>query len=78
MLRAATTGKMDLTKDQLEEMVESMEQAEAHMNDTDQDFFEKKLEEQKKENAKKDEEKAERLARENKREPHFCNLNTDP
>ena len=78
MLRAATTGSMELTKDQLEEMVESMEHAEAHMQDQDQDFYEKKLEEQKKEDEVKDAEKAEKLALENKRAPHFCNLNTDP
>ena len=48
------------------------------MNDTDQDYFEKKLEEQKKVEAIKDEEKAAKLALENKKEPHFCNLNTDP
>ena len=57
MLRAATSGKMELSKEDLEDMVESMEQAEAHMNATDQEYFEKQLQEQKEQDQAKDAEK---------------------
>ena len=48
------------------------------MQDCDQEFYEKKLAEQKKEDAVRDEELEEKKKLENKREPHFCNLNEDP
>lgn len=48
------------------------------MQDCDQDFYERKLADQKQEDAKRDEELAEKKKLENKREPHFCNLNEDP
>ena len=78
LLRQATQGDGQLSKDDLEELVEGMEQAEAHMQDCDQDFYEKKLADQKKEDAVRDEELIVKKKLENKREPHLCNLNEDP
>ena len=78
LLRQATQGDGSIGKDDLEEIMEGMEQAEAHMQACDQEFYEKKLAVQKEEDAIKDDILAEKKKLENKREPHFCNLNEDP
>ena len=72
------TGDGGLSKEDMGDMIESMEHAEAHMADCDQEIYEKKLEETKKVEAVKDEEVALKKAQENRKEPHFCNLNEDP
>lgn len=56
LLRQATQGGEPISKDDLEDLMEGMEQAEAHLEACDQEFYEKKLADQKVEDAIRDEE----------------------